>query len=814
MKKVFFFLLIACSFTLASAQEDVATLYPKVKAMYADGQKATVEGRYADAIAIFLEAGEICQKINHPLDYSRVLNEIGGCYMLSGQFDKGLESFNKSIAIKKKAGLVEELLPTYNNLGNLFYSYGNNEKALEFLQLGLEIIDQVSDQDMKGQLLFNLGYFYYNTKQYDKALEYVNKSLPLLTAAANTSYLSSANYIKAEMCYKLKDYDQANLFLDQAMAAQRKLKRYQDLSISFNLSAMIALEKKDIMKATVCYQLAADILPQGSESKGTAVSLFNLGYLYLKQKDYAKAEESIKKSIVVIEKMRAKATGTIRRDFMQQMVNSYQYLTAIYLRMDQPAKAFNTIETMSGKYLIDQLNQKKQGQPVEFTEIEKYQLGMNDKTVVLSFSNVALSTDPEDFIGIAAMCASRSGLLGKELDFRNFVNNNMAASGTVMASNSEKMRGFKPVIQEENAIVACQQTATDFESLISLYRQLLAKQILSGQEQKTLDAIGKGLYDLLIAPFENQLAGKTELVIIPGDVLAFIPFEALKSKDGKYLVEKFTIKYTQSLSVSRILASRVYPANRKDLLAIGGAVYETGGSAGVERGIKNISSNDEYSNLRIQTLDAIDNRPMKLGGLYPKFGIPPWENLTGTLEELKNIKTVILAADLITGTDANETNLKNLSAKGELKKYKVIHFATHGLALPELPELSTLVLSLSDTAQSPDDGYLRMSEISALDLQCDFVNLSACETGLGKLYGGEGVVGLTQSFLIAGANNLSVSLWQVADLSTMEFMTGVYSLVRDKKMSYTQAMREMKLQFIKGKYNSPFYWAPFVMYGI
>ncbi len=106
-----------------------------------------------------------------------------------------------------------------------------------------------------------------------------------------------------------------------------------------------------------------------------------------------------------------------------------------------------------------------------------------------------------------------------------------------------------------------------------------------------------------------------------------------------------------------------------------------------------------------------------------------------------------------------------------------------------------------------------------LDINADFVNLSACDTGLGKIYGGEGVVGLTQSFLIAGANGLSVSLWQVADESTMMFMISMYKLVQEEGMSYNEAITEMKRRFINrtnedGKdYSKPFYWAPFVYYG-
>jgi len=94
------------------------------------------------------------------------------------------------------------------------------------------------------------------------------------------------------------------------------------------------------------------------------------------------------------------------------------------------------------------------------------------------------------------------------------------------------------------------------------------------------------------------------------------------------------------------------------------------------------------------------------------------------------------------------------------------------------------------------------------------VDLSACETGLGKVYQGEGVVGLTQAFLVAGARSMAVSLWQVADESTREFMVGVYRLVQEGGMPYARAMTEMRRQFIRsGRWREPFFWAAFVYYG-
>lgn len=186
-------------------------------------------------------------------------------------------------------------------------------------------------------------------------------------------------------------------------------------------------------------------------------------------------------------------------------------------------------------------------------------------------------------------------------------------------------------------------------------------------------------------------------------------------------------------------------------------------------------------------------------------------------EKIINYYRVLLTNPYKTETEKEEFEFisKELSGSGKLKNYKVIHFATHGMVVPEVPELSAIVLSLN--IDDANDGYLRMQEIVDLELKADFVNLSACETGLGKIYGGEGVVGLTQSFLLAGANGLSVSLWQVADVTTKEFMIAVYKKVQNDNMSYCDAMHKTKLEFINGtfgeKYKDPYFLAPFVYYG-
>ena len=127
------------------------------------------------------------------------------------------------------------------------------------------------------------------------------------------------------------------------------------------------------------------------------------------------------------------------------------------------------------------------------------------------------------------------------------------------------------------------------------------------------------------------------------------------------------------------------------------------------------------------------------------------------------------------------------------------------------------MLSQNSKANSREDGYLNIGEISKLKLKADYVVLSACQTGLGKLFRGEGVYGLTQAFIGAGANAVLVSLWNVADKSTAIFMGEFYKTGKERALSFYKSLSETKRQFISGKFGEtwrdPFFWAPFVQYG-
>jgi CHAT domain-containing protein len=150
----------------------------------------------------------------------------------------------------------------------------------------------------------------------------------------------------------------------------------------------------------------------------------------------------------------------------------------------------------------------------------------------------------------------------------------------------------------------------------------------------------------------------------------------------------------------------------------------------------------------------------------------------------------------------------------ELSQYRIVHFATHGVLDDKYPDLSGIVLSLVDEQGQRQDGFLRLHDIYNLNLPCDLVVLSACQTGLGKEVKGEGLIGLTRGFMYAGAARVVASLWKVDDRATSELMKRFYRRMLREGMSPAAALRTAQIEMQGQKqWRSPYYWAGFVLQG-
>jgi len=196
--------------------------------------------------------------------------------------------------------------------------------------------------------------------------------------------------------------------------------------------------------------------------------------------------------------------------------------------------------------------------------------------------------------------------------------------------------------------------------------------------------------------------------------------------------------------------------------------------------------------------------------------------LPETADELcavaQDVKAVV-ARDVRLGAQATEREIKRLSASGELAKYRMVHFATHGTLAGQLSGTDEpgLILTPPDRATEEDDGYLSASEIAGLKLDADWVILSACNTAAGGAASADALSGLARAFIYAQARALLVSHWEVySDAAVKLVTTAVRDLARDPRVGRAEAMRRSMLALIdkaEPREAHPAFWAPFVVVG-
>jgi CHAT domain-containing protein len=349
---------------------------------------------------------------------------------------------------------------------------------------------------------------------------------------------------------------------------------------------------------------------------------------------------------------------------------------------------------------------------------------------------------------------------------------------------------------------------------ITWFRYGLTK--TSSRMQEYYRRIGFLLYQQLFPESATIDKNIENLIIIPDGVLATIPYESLLTsnytgdiddyKSYPFLIKKYNISYSYSANLfyrtfSKQKSPSIEITKLNDWLAFA-PVFDNSGDQTMVLSTRELQKQLNW----LKTDSLMTNRSMfDRNYITP---LPATETETEAILKLydeKNLKAKVLLHD-----NANEKFIKS----GELAKYRMLHFATHGFVNSERPELSGLLLAQDTTGG--EDGVLYSGEIYNLKLNADLVVLSACETGLGKIQKGEGIIGLTRALLYAGAKNMIVSLWQVADESTSDLMVDFYknSLENKGQIAYSEALRNAKLKMIsEGRYAHPLYWSPFILIG-
>jgi tetratricopeptide (TPR) repeat protein len=800
--------------------------------------------KYDDAFKYYNKALDLALKINKKDRYAVIMNNIGALYISLENYDKAIEYYNKAQSINIELGILDEAAIQDMNIGQAYYTMSAFDKALVYLEKSLKYFKEsdnkekysnnlnilgelyrlwgkydkafdcynealnialaLNSKDIISSIYNNFGMLYKAEEDYNKALEYFNKALAINKEGVDRSAIA-INYSNiGETNRLIGNYDEAIKYFFEALKIDKEQGNKSKIANRLNGIALLYAGVGDYVKSND-YLIEALQYTETSNKYDKSTYYHNIGYNYCFLKDFDKAIDYLTKSIAIKDELRDTATGEIRMDYLASQIITYELLIYTYASAGKPEKALEISETSRAKYLTEKIS-GKQYKDFIFPGINKILKNIDNDTIVISFTNVGKYYYPLRII------IANGKITAKELDIKLFkIKEQQIKDIQIVYKKSRGIKMSNSSDSQDNVIDKNNMQFYDyFSKMIYYYRTLLSNPGIDFKKDLSAKELSKTFYDFLLGDIYDIVKTKKKIIIIPDNVLGLLPFETLIDNNGNYLVENHDIRYSQSLTVLNLIKDRRYNSiNRLPVIAFGGAVYDSNTYK------SEIALNEnEYDKLLKETIASL-KRGQSRADIYDLLKNTSWKNLPGTLMEVKSIKNIFGKGTFYTGDKVSEQAVKDLSKSGELKKYKIIHFATHGLVIPDYPELSALVLSLSAKINNKEDGYLQSGEIAGLNLNADFVNLSACETGLGKIYGGEGIVGLTQSFLIAGANGVSVSLWQVADESTMMFMSEFYKLVHEKQMSYYEAESEVKRMFIKDKkFSNPFFWAPFVYYGM
>jgi CHAT domain-containing protein/tetratricopeptide (TPR) repeat protein len=733
-----------------------------------------------------------------------ILNAMGKIYRVLGDSPKGIGFHNRALTLARNNQYADTEAICLRHLGDAYLELDERQKALEFYEQSLKLSQKVGMPACEGDGLRGIGYITYLSGDYPKALDFLTRSLARYRAGWERSREAKALHNLALVNYALGNFDDAKNQIEQAITIQESLRAniinqqlrdniFSSAQSTFALyiGTLMQLHKKNPNAGFEALAL------QVSE-RARARSLLDL--LSISQ---ANIREGVPQNLLDLERT------------LQQQLNAKAAARARVLndkRTQAQAAAFDKeIAQLSARFRDVEVQIRQSSpryaaltkpQPLSAQEIQQQ---LDDQTVLLEF----------------ALGEKQSWLWAVT---RTSVNSYQLSSSNEIEPAARKVYELLTVRQPKKG-----ETEAQYKARVT-------------QSETSLQNESARLSRLLLAPIATRLQSEWKdkrLAIVASGTLEYIPFAALPLPQATGEKSGMETKNPQS---TEPLIARHEIINLPSVSALAAIRRETSGRKTAEKTVAVIADPVfEPTDPRVlKAMQQDNNKSMvvsvrsgepsanatqaqaapvgdsDLGRALRSFDLlnerGGFSRLPFSREEAEAIATLAGKTALMKATDFQAT--RTVATSGELARFRILHFATHGLLNSERPELSGLVLSLVDEHGKSQDGFLRMHEIYNLHLPAELIVLSACQTALGKQIRGEGLVGLTRGFMYAGAERVVASLWQVDDLATAELMKRFYRAMLKDGMRPAQALRAAQLEMMKQeRWASPYFWAAFTIQG-
>jgi CHAT domain-containing protein len=806
---------------------------PKYQTTFTSYRQAIVQGELKEALASYesqaREAEKNAQGSLFPRQYWREAVEAYGLAAntarLAGQLQKAITYGEKALEMAEKSKDPGSLFRAIDTLVPIYWQVRNFDRARELIEKGVAVVKELPPNTdprafWEGELYGKLGNDLVRRREYEKAIDLLSLSVNL-----------QQRYLATVGLGEMSGWRRNPVSLNGPRGDL--LRRLTSLGNAYRRAGRL---KESVAQ----YQLAFDYIKEwGLKYPGEAELYGSMGEIHFEQKNFPQALENFQKVLGLGEsrQMAGDITWATRRigDILREtgkpaeavpyyqkaiaqiestrgLLDSEEYRQSyfeggvgVYARVIQDLvaagrteEAFNYSERARSRAFLDVLGTKVQLANVK-SGLAQEELALQERVAGLKAKLPSVDENAGDL---------RKELREAERAYNSFlakVRKQNKEQTSLMAVEPLTLKEVQELLQPGITLVEyfVGQVTTrvwiiEKERMqyvgIRIDKQELAERVKTLRD--TIFALGEkekfnesstSLYKQLIEPLVSQIKGK-ELIIVPHDVLHYLPFHALMGPDGRYLIEKYPIYYLSSASLLQFVQEKRKAGGEK-VLAFGD----------------------------------------------PDLGDPE-KNLEYAELEAEEVKNVYPDSTVYVKREATEEKSKSLSPS-----YDILHFATHAQLNEDDPLSSAVLLAKG----GKEDGRLEVREIFGMDLKANLVVLSGCDTALGKLSTGDELVGLTRAFIYAGTPSVVASLWNVDDSSTAQLMASFYRNL--KTMSKVEALRQAQLELIRGEGRSdllarrgvggigklgetvksqspsqnpmsistsdPYFWAPFILVG-
>ena len=825
------------------------------------GKRYLEKSRYGDALELFESAGALYRELHDRRFIALSYNQIGWCHAELGDFESALPAYQRGMAEWRRQPPWHGKAVTLENLGKLYAFEGRPTLAVQAYRQAADFWRARHDKSNEASEFNHLGWVYRTVGERQQALSALRQALELAGKDSPreraTALVEMGNvFLDAREPRRALPFFEAALKLKVAESPETLASNLVGLGIGYRRTGEYA-------RALAAYRLALDHAHAAGNRRAEANTWIDLGSAYLGLRQPQQAADVFGKALglarassyrdtealarlglasaardqrnlgaaltqgqAALDMMEALRAGAARSDlqahYLARHEDAYGFLVGVLMQLHamQPARGFDlqalqVSEQSRARGLLDDLVARREALARPHAAATALlakrqrllaQIAAKDRELRIP-RGPSTSERPEPS---AAELESELDHLLEELrevgdDIRKDSSGSPApAIGALPRSIAVLQRSLLDdgsVLLEYHVDpgksflwVMTAESLASFELPGSEQLEPLAhaaSRQLSRDEPPASEGGGANpalrLSQILLGQVAGRL-GDRRLVIVPSGALHYVPFAALPDPGhvADPLMLRHEIVYVPSLAVLAELRARQNgrPHRLDPIAVLADPVFGT--------------RDERAKSWRVP--------PAQLDPMLSALDRLPYSRAeAAAIEEIAGRQRVLAALDF----DANP----ELVTSGRLRSYSTLHFATHGTLRGE-PELSSLALSQLDRAGRPRDGWLRASQIAPLDLPAELVVLSGCETALGEELAGEGLIGLPQSFLSAGARRVLVSLWRIGDRSTAELMAHFYRGALLAKLSPAGALRAaQRAMWQDAASRAPSHWGAFVLEG-